>query len=299
MEKIDLIYIGGSGHCGSTLIDLIIGSSDEVFSTGELGFYNIYRDKLSYNKKDPKFICTCKKEFEDCEFWNAVGEGQNFNIKKQYTFWENVSITLRILFPFLGTNAAKFQDDSYDLLKQIKATSKENGQSINYILDSSKDPRRLFYLLNDERIRVHPIFLVRDGRAIGHSYNKANRIPLGLKRKNYYITLLLRWGLVNRLVVQLLKRNNRHLMIKYEDFCQDTSAFIGKMNDFFGITIAPDTFLDRLNNKTYHNIDGNGFRFKRIESIHFDKEWVKKISPLRNTFAKCLMLFTPKNWWSK
>jgi hypothetical protein len=35
-KNITVLYIAGDGHSGSTLLDIIIGSSPNIFSAGEL-----------------------------------------------------------------------------------------------------------------------------------------------------------------------------------------------------------------------------------------------------------------------
>ncbi|WP_164905182.1 hypothetical protein [Aequorivita ciconiae] len=37
-KNITVLYIAGNGHSGSTLLDIIIGSSSDFFSAGELTF---------------------------------------------------------------------------------------------------------------------------------------------------------------------------------------------------------------------------------------------------------------------
>ena len=46
-KNITVTYIVGDGHSGSTLLDIIIGSSPNIFSAGELTF--ITRDSIFKN----------------------------------------------------------------------------------------------------------------------------------------------------------------------------------------------------------------------------------------------------------
>lgn len=287
MEKINVIYIAGSGHCGSTLLDLIIGSCKDVFSTGEVGFYNMYRGKTN-NNKNFKYLCTCKKEFNDCEFWNDIHKKGNFRLKKEFSIYENIVVGLKSVFPFLNRNKKKWTDDSYELFTAILGKLREEGQEVSYILDSSKEPRRLFYLLNDERLNVIPLLLIRDDRAVGNAYNRKSRIALGLKRRGFFTTVVVRWMLVNLVNFQLKKRVKKSFVFKYENFCINPEKHIQLLNKELSISIAPKSFLEELNQKTYHNIDGNGFRFKEIGAIKTNEKWKHELATPKKIIGRLI-----------
>ena len=297
LEKINLVYIVGSGHCGSTLLDLLISSSSEVFSTGEISFYNIYKKNIIYNKSNPNYLCTCKKAFNDCPFWQKINQSADFKIKKQYSWLENLKISLFILFPFLFNILKKrkkyfekkYIDQSYELLLTIKKAARQSKQKANiqYILDASKDPRRLFYLLNDDRIKVFPIFLVRDSRAVGYSYQKKERLKIGLKRKNFYITILFRWLMVNIFAEKLLQQvpDNQSIRLNYKQLCEQPKDTIQKLNKWLKINISTSDYIQEIAETNYHNIDGNDLRFKAIKAIKFNESWKKQLSPLQKKIA--------------
>ena len=53
-------------HSGSTLLDILLGSQKNVFSSGELN--NISREGLL------KEFCSCDKQLSDCELWSEIFE---------------------------------------------------------------------------------------------------------------------------------------------------------------------------------------------------------------------------------
>jgi hypothetical protein len=258
MDKVKLIYIAGSGHCGSTLLDLIIGSSSKVFTTGELGFYNIYKDKKIYNKENTNYICTCGKNFNKCDIWQKVNKNSNYKIKKIFSTWESFKIVLFTLFPFIFFKKNNYVDDTFNLLKKLKQGI--NNGKIVYFLDSSKDPRRLFYLLNNAKIEIHPILLIRESGGVAYSYNKRSRIKAGLERKNFYISLL-KWLGINLVTKKILKNNPNKIIINYKNFCKTPEKYIKLINKKLNIHIPTNNFLKKVNKTTYHNIDGNILRF--------------------------------------
>ncbi len=261
-EKIKVIYIVGSGHCGSTLIDMIIGSSEKVFSTGELSFYNAYKINKHPNNLKGELLCTCKRPFNKCPLWKKIGSTGDYIIKKGFSFKENMVIGLSSIFPFLKYHSERYTDDTDKVLKVLKR------KGIEYFVDSSKDPRRMFYLFNNKNLEVYPIFLSRNGLKVAHSYNKNNRRELGLKKKGYIRSLVIRWALVNIISrLLLLRAKNKPLIIKYEDFCDKPTECIKMINKSLGINIDERNYIKKTNSKIYHNIDGNQMRFKKIKEI--------------------------------
>ena len=62
-----LIYISGGGHSGTTILDLMISTSPEVFSIGEGKHY----DDRILGKNSTK-SCSCGKSYSECEFWKEI-----------------------------------------------------------------------------------------------------------------------------------------------------------------------------------------------------------------------------------
>lgn len=56
------IYILGRGHNGSTILDLILGSSKKIFGVGEFISLN--------NQFDAR--CSCGENTYDCEYWSKI-----------------------------------------------------------------------------------------------------------------------------------------------------------------------------------------------------------------------------------
>lgn len=141
-----VVFILGTGHCGSTLLDLVLGSHSKMFSLGE-----VYR-VVSAEPPDP--LCDICEG--DCEFWKPELLGALQNL---YTD----SLPKRIARK-LGAMEAK-EVSFYSILSQ--ASQK------NILIDSSKNPgwiTRNAKLLRKSEIEPVLIYLSRDGRAVVNSY---------------------------------------------------------------------------------------------------------------------------------
>lgn len=139
-KNIRVLYILGSGHSGSTLLDCILGNNPNVFSVGELSFYNVIKNHIPHAKTKHRKgdFCACGEKMSNCSFWKRIIkiDGNKFHIKKTYTKQEN--------FNYLSQSSnlsrlkrGNFKNADFELLKLIAS---ESGRSV--ILDSSKDPRR-------------------------------------------------------------------------------------------------------------------------------------------------------------
>src|SRR5688500_1444385 len=65
--KVKILYIASDSRSGSTLLDLMLGQADEIFSVGELR--HVW--ERSYLKNE---LCGCTRPCGECACWAAVTE---------------------------------------------------------------------------------------------------------------------------------------------------------------------------------------------------------------------------------
>ena len=58
-----LVYIGGYGHSGSTLLEYLLAASPEVIACGEVA--SVLRER------GRKAKCTCRRDIKDCPVWGC------------------------------------------------------------------------------------------------------------------------------------------------------------------------------------------------------------------------------------
>jgi len=145
MEKdpsIKVVYITGNGHSGSTLLDMILGSNEGYFSTGELTF--ITRNTIM------KEYCSCQKVISECEVWPKVFELWEAEREISYSryhemHWqfERNKRTFQALINYIWPSSI-FKQYCRATLKLFQAIQKVTGCSV--IIDSSKSPQRIAVL---------------------------------------------------------------------------------------------------------------------------------------------------------
>lgn len=146
-----VVFIMGSGHCGPTLLDLILGSHSSAFSLGE--FNQIRRVFDDSGNSTTKICGVCSQE---CPFWDQIASERMLRLL--FSNRSNVQKLFARLLKFIMT--------PYDSI--FKWSNKD------VLIDSSKKlgwfKRQLFprYKWHDKSSYL--IYMLRDGRAVVNSY---------------------------------------------------------------------------------------------------------------------------------
>lgn len=225
MDNRQVVFVMGAGHCGSTLLDLILGSHSECFSLGELFALPRFFDPKSDNYKHICSVCD-----SDCPIWH-----DQFSIKGfEHHFYR----------PKSGRRYPNA--NFYDYLSDY------TGRSV--LIDSSKNPNwirhqwRLIHL--SSKIKPRMIYLWRDGRAIVNSFLK--KYPeRGIARVSRHWKK--RTHTMNELFEHLPYRAK--MMVRYETLAESPEKTIRKICDFLGLDFEHEML--RYWQFDHHPIGGN------------------------------------------
>ncbi len=278
-----ILYILGGGHSGSTLLDLILGSCDEVFSGGELFYYDYYKDyrTLPWTLKRGR-ICTCGKGFDDCPIWEKVNFPDENNIICDRPIGQSVRIAANLLNPW--SSRAGFPvvtGKNSDLYRKIQKVANDQHDGIEFIVDSSKDPRRLYELVIDPKIPnedISVIHLVRDVRGYVNSYQKTTRS----RPPRSAVVSAFEWLVINVFSELVVRRFRlRSIQVSYDEFTSDFSHSLERLSDFLNIEIAEQDLARRIEETVYHNVHGNPMRLGSFKGIKRDTKWREKLGPVK------------------
>lgn len=288
-KPIEVLYIVGSGHSGSTILNLILGSSNNAFSTSELIFLN---ERFQNLRKDGSPLpeneryCTCGSLLTNCKFWSPIFE----NIESESLFKYVRSPMLRYIQAVKSIFTFSQIENSEDLkLMQLIAQNSREEYSLKQsccIIDSSKNLNRLLFLKAHKGLNVRVIHLIRS--AEGH----INSIE---KRGNNWITGSILWLFNNLLIKFALKlrvpRRDR-LKLYYEDIFNDIRDVIEVCNLKFGLSMCTDSakLIDSINSSQSHLVAGNSGAKKKIDSFSIDTKWKYELAPHKIILARFLNL---------
>src|SRR5689334_12852153 len=83
MNNKKIVYIAGYSRSGSTILDIILGSHQNMFGTGELTY--LVDDWLHAER-----LCTCGNTYTKCEFW------KHFKLPEEMSFEEAIKIIRQV-----------------------------------------------------------------------------------------------------------------------------------------------------------------------------------------------------------
>jgi len=249
-----VVFILGSGHCGSTLLDLLLDSHSKIVGVGEIATLT------------PNSLCACGQVAHECNFWNNI-----INWKGDYSF----KIYRSKLNFLLSRNifvSPQRPHKKISLNDYIKKSEKVFAQILvntgtRVIVDSSKNVNRAELLSKSKNIEPIFIHLVRDGRAVVWSY---------MKKYNKFLPFAWKWAAEN-LKIEVLKRRNqaKYIYINYSDLCRNPEKVLKRILNVLELKFEPQ-MLDFRKNK-HHQIGGNRMKFSGSSQIKEDKEWRKKM----------------------
>lgn len=295
-KRFKIIYIIGTGRNGSTLLDVVLGNSDKIQSTGEL--------KSALRMRRANRQCSCGKKVSDCIFWSEV----QTLIEKKYQVSDLLNISKiqnhlerNILFPSQLLFNKVFYSNKIKLYKQFL---KELYTAISVVskkpvlVDSSTNPLHGYMLLDIFKNNVYFIHLVRDGRGQLWSWMKMGHIPLfniSLRKKShskkehkeqYYwwgpYLYAIAWVFYNlfSLLVIWKGRSKKSIRIKYEEFCKDPLKYIRIISELVDEDLSDLVNLFEKNESFIpnHLLAGNRLRMiKQITVRPPDEEWKTKL----------------------
>lgn len=268
-EPVDVLYILGPGHCGSTLLNLCLDRSSSVIGVSEI---------VTLNRRKPG--------------WSGDENALT------HPFWEHVDANLR------GQSGLTLSEVPFNL-RAVRANSLPGALEQNYaafrsvlsvsgkriVADASKSPERLSALMGSPLFRVQVIYLVRDGRAVVHAYRR----KYGAWRRGYFKLIRVDRAARN-MVAQCGGRN--WLTIRYEDMAAHLDATLRRICDFSGIEfeermLSPDT-------ATFKGLGGNRLRKRPVEPITPDIAWESEMPRIvRNLTAVAVHGFNRRNGYAE
>ena len=270
-ERIPVIFIAGFGRSGSTLLDLLLGQIDGVFSGGEL--LNVW-DRVI--RRDD---CGCGEPFERCTLWarslSAAGAGGSpEDAQRVLEAWSHLQpwakpALARTPLPVYQEAPAALEAHGARMLALYRGMREVTGCDV--IVDSSKRPGHGYALLTRPEIDVHVVHFVRDSRASVYSWTARKRwrnINWGAAKSAAL------WASGNAGAL-LLRGAASYRRIRYEDLVDDPRATLGRVLEPFPALSRDFPFLDGpFVPRTHHMLSGNpAVRTAATVEIRADDEW--------------------------
>ena len=270
-----VLFIGGLGRSGSTVLELLLARAPGVVAVGEV------RHLWARGLRDGE-LCACGEPFGRCPFWSAVGDAA-------FGGWHRLdpdnavacargADRHRQLLPDPRGGRRRRRMAYADMLGRLFAGIREvSGADV--IVDSSKDPPHGFVLAGMPEIDLRAIHLVRDSRGVAHSWMKSVHRPESagtdvMSRMSAPRTALM-WLDANLLTEALGCRRVPVLRVRYEDVIARPDHELARIGNLAGM---PMTAAETAH-CGYHGVAGNPVRFDSAPlRLRLDDAWRQELS---------------------
>jgi Sulfotransferase domain len=283
IAPVRVLFIGGLGRSGSTLLDRMLGRLNDVCSVGEL--VHLWERGLKENNR-----CGCGERFGDCPFWRRVGQvafggwdtvdvGEILTLKASVD--RNRFVPLMVL-PVLRPAYRRRLDRYSDLLERLYVGVREvSGRPL--VVDASKHASAAFLVRRMRGVDLRLVHLVRDSRGVAFSWTKRMRraeavADDALMATKTPLRLSARYLGYNLLFHLLRLTGVPGLLLRYESLVRDPAGELARVLGFAGLPSAAgelgfigDGWVEL---GPSHALAGNPMRFRsgRVP-LAVDEEW--------------------------
>lgn len=296
MPGSQIVHVIGSGHSGSTLLDMLLGGHSQISSLGEALF-------LHFNLRGSREfdVCTCGQHVRMCPFWTRVEETARevlptaerpaltslrladermgvmidergrFQYPMPHFIRSRVNEAVLVLgsrfvqrvLSHLSVAVRRHREIGRDMLMLYELVRRAHGTPI--IVDSTKNPGTFKNIYMQADVPMKLILMVRDGRAVCRSRMRRDRISMRDAARIWRIEHL------RRQVAQFTIPNDRVFTVRYEDLASRPEATLRRICDYLEVNYECG-MLDFRHDR--HNVGGNPMRFRRSDHrIVIDEAW--------------------------
>lgn len=283
MKNDSVVYIGGYGRSGSTLLERILASNYRLFALGELA-------RLPIILAENSWTCSCGEDLQDCEFWSNFMNNSSVN-NKSLERWlrlqhQNESFS-GLWKKFFSRRKSKEYQELIEVI--FKEFFNLLPDSVDYVIDSSKTARKSFFrpleISCNTDLNVKLIHLVRDGRGCMWSNLKGSnrKMERGEPPNLPFAALrtVISWPLANtapHLFAWLVGGEN-YLQVRYEDFVNEPSNSLHRIGEYLNVDLTPQ--IEMLEKQeavpVSHQLAGNRIRKEESIVLKEDTDWRRNL----------------------
>lgn len=278
-----VLFIGGLGRSGSTLIELLLNELPMTLAVGET--IHLWERGIRNRER-----CGCGQAFDHCRHWLAVGE-------EAFNGWTNVdlddviglrwSIDRSRRLPAIAVSHRRGRPSDaerryLDYLRRVLLASATVGGRPEVLLESSKHLSTAALLALDESLDVRVLHLIRDPRGVAYSWTKDVPRPEtdGEAMPTYRPARSAARWVTDNLGFKTLSGRVPSLTLRYEDFLRAPESSLREILRLLDLEAATVGDLDFLDGKRatlstpMHSVAGNPLRFGRNEiTLRLDDAW--------------------------
>jgi hypothetical protein len=281
-----VLYIGGFGRSGSTLVERILGQVPGFCSAGEIVF--LWQRGLIEGQ-----LCGCGTPVPECDFWGRVGKTA-FGGWDQIDAHEMVALQRRVdrnrfipamVAPRLRPAASADLDRYTEVLSKLyRAIGEAAGARV--VIDASKHASTAFLLRKVPGIDLRVVHLVRDSRGVAYSWTKEVKKP-EVTGDDAFMPVYSpsssgRQWLAYNLLFDALGILDDTMVLRYEALMAQPRAGLERILAYAGEPVTPESFTFLGDGSVElgcdHTVAGNPMRFRQGRlDLRLDQAWTTKL----------------------
>lgn len=275
-----VLYLGGIGRSGSTLLERLVAEVPGVTGLGEV--MHMWDRGVGRNE-----LCGCGTPFRECPFWTEVGQ-------RAFGGWDHVDVAhmahlkdrvdrVRRMPRHHSRLGAGLRAEVLEYAARFRAVYEAaHAVTGDVVVDSSKQPSLASCVAAGGGVDIRVVHCVRDARGVAFSWTKKVARPEAVDPESaemarYSPTRLARHWMLHNGAVESLRRRMPVEVVRYEDLVDDPAAVLRRVIDFAGVP-QPETLP--VSGRTAHlspshTSAGNPMRFTSGEiEVRPDMRWL-------------------------
>ena len=300
-----VLYVGGLGRSGSTLVERLAGQLPGACAVGEL--VHLWDRGITEGER-----CGCGAPFGHCPFWEQVGKTAfgGWDQKGEVDPGRIAALRARVdrnrHIPALARHKVQaglrpaLQEYTSYYARLYAAIAEASGCEL--VIDSSKHPSLAHCLRWQDGVELRVLHLVRDSRAVAYSWSRQVRRP-DTDRESYMTRYspamsAAQWNGQNAAFHLLARLDCPVMRLRYEDVTGAPEATVDRIAGFAALPEPADcSFLGTEDGARWaeldpvHSVSGNPMRFAagRIP-IKLDEQWRTDMPPAQRRAVTALTL---------
>lgn len=282
---VPLVYIGGVGRSGSTLLNDLLGQHPRAVAVGEL--VHLFQRGLVENN-----LCGCGLRFAECPFWVEVGRevGGEWDAEAGRRYLDLKARVDRnryapaLLGPVRPPGFKRVLAD-WALCYQRLIRAVQTTAGADVVVDSTKQISTALLLRRLRGIDLRIVHLVRDSRGVAYSWTKEKRkvevVGEDAMMNRYPPALMAwRWSSWNVVFAAFRFLGVPVLRVRYEDLITAPEATLRQVLEFADLDgdSLDSITADGIDLAPVHSVAGNPSRFDsgRV-TLRLDEAWRREM----------------------